>query len=64
MRGRSRLHKSRKVMAQVQTSAGHRNQFQANILCHYYFQYIAFFGKDNFGAKPKFFDQPHNVLTF
>ena len=64
MQGRSHSHKSRKVMVQVYSAEGHHNQFQVNIWCHYYFQYIAFSGKNKFEAKSMLFHEPHIVLTF
>ena len=50
-------------MVKVKIPVGHHIQFQVNIWWYFYFQYVAFFGKDNFRAKPMFVHLPHNVLT-
>ena len=54
MQDRSHSHKLKIVMLQLEIPEGHHSQFQVNIRCHDYFQYIAFFGKDNFEVKPMF----------
>ena len=50
-------------MVQVKTPTRCHNQLQVNIRCHH-FQYITFFGKDNFGAEPMLFHYPDNFLFF
>ena len=51
-------------MVHVLTAEGNNSQIQVNIWYHYYFHYIASFGKGYFGAKLRFFHWLHTFLTF